>query len=348
MDLDRDTRRSLSERVANLVERHTHEISQLPVAPQVTPNDIRDRLSSYDLEAPISPVAAVEDVAEMLTEATVHTSHPRYFGLFNPAPTFMGMLGDQLTAAFNPQLAVWSHAPAANEIERYLLEFFGRRVGFEATEVCGSFTTGGAEANLTAVLVALARRFPEAGERGVRDLDGQPTFYASEQSHLAWLKIAHACGLGRAAVKLVPVGKDLALDVDALNDAIERDRHAGQIPFLVAATAGTTSAGVIDPLNAIADVCRTNDLFFHVDAAWGGATVLSDRLRPLLKGIERADSVTIDAHKWLSIPMGAGMFLTRDAEALATAFRVSTSYMPSSSQDLWIPIRTPSSGLVGS
>jgi aromatic-L-amino-acid decarboxylase len=117
--------------------------------------------------------------------------------------------------------------------------------------------------------------------------------------------------------------------VEALRSAVERDRAAGERPFLVVATAGTTAAGAIDPLSAIADLCRELGLDLHVDAAWAGAIGLSERLRPLLDGIERADSVTVDAHKWLSAPMGAGVFLTRHSRDLTSTFRVAAGYMPS-------------------
>jgi aromatic-L-amino-acid/L-tryptophan decarboxylase len=240
----------------------------------------------------------------------------------------MSVVGDTLAAAMNPQLAAWSHAPAANEIEQTLLRFLGTRLGYAPTDVAGSFTSGGAEANLTAVLLALTREWPAYGERGLGALDADPVLYASTESHLAWLKIAHATGLGRDAVRLVPVDSRLRLDVDAVREAVTADRAAGRAPFLVVGTAGTTGAGAVDPLPALADLAEDEGLHLHVDAAWAGSAALSDRLAPLLTGVARADSVTLDAHKWLSVPMGAGTFLCRDAAALTDTFRVSTSYMP--------------------
>jgi glutamate/tyrosine decarboxylase-like PLP-dependent enzyme len=130
-------------------------------------------------------------------------------------------------------------------------------------------------------------------------------------------------------MRSVPVAGDLTLDAAALRSRIEHDRAAGDSPFLVVATAGSTAAGVIDPLPAIAEVCQDLSVDLHVDAAWAGAVGLSPRLRPLLSGIERADSVTVDAHKWLSAPMGAGIFLTRHPSDLTSTFRVAANYMPS-------------------
>lgn len=331
LDLDAATREQLFAQLGQLFERHHATVADLPVSPQVEPETIRQALQRYDFAAPITPADALNQAAEMLTNWTVHTTHPAYFGLFNPTPAVMGIAGDALAAIYNPQMAAWSHAPAAVEIERHLINFFGERFGFPAGEIAGSFTQGGAEANLTAVLLALTRHFPDYGDRGLRALPEQPVFYASAESHLAWLKIAHSTGLGRDAVRLIPVRNDLKLDTTALQRLIAEDRAAGNLPFLVVATAGTTANGIIDPLPEIADLCAKEHVHFHVDAAWAGAAVLSDRLRPLLAGIERADSITIDAHKWLSAPMAAGMFICTDAAGLGETFRVSTAYMPPAS-----------------
>ncbi|MCP2339342.1 pyridoxal phosphate-dependent decarboxylase family protein [Actinomadura rupiterrae] len=325
---DHDQRRMLFDALTGLVQEHLDELPGLPVTPETTPEALRVALKRFDFEDGADPFGLLAETARMLRDGIVHTSHPSYFGLFNPAPALMGVLGEALTAAFNPQLAAWSHAPAAAEIERHVLGFLGGRLGWQPEATAGSFTTGGAEANLTGVLLALTRAFPAAGRDGLRALPGRPVLYASAESHLAWLKIAHMCGLGRDAVRLVPVGSDLRMDVAAAVDLIARDRRDGHLPFLLVGTAGTTSAGIIDPLPELVGLAAAEGLSFHADAAWAGAVALSDRLRPLLDGIERADSVTLDAHKWLAMPMGAGTFLTRDASGLREAFSVHTAYMP--------------------
>ncbi|TDB80841.1 pyridoxal-dependent decarboxylase [Actinomadura sp. KC216] len=314
--------------VVGLLERERAEIAGRDVSAPVDVRGLRAAIGAYDFGRPVPAEDVIDDVAVLLRATTVHTTHPRYFGLFNPTPTLMGVVGDTLAAAFNPQMAAWSHAPAAVEIEAHLLRFLGGRLGYPPGRVAGSFTSGGAEANLTGVLLALTRTWPRYGEDGLRALPGRPVMYASAESHLAWLKIAHATGLGRDAVHLVPTGPDLRLDVQELARRVAADRAGGDLPFLVVATAGTTGAGAIDPLPELADLCADLGLRLHVDAAYGGAAALSDTLRPALSGIERADSITVDAHKWLSVPMGAGALLTTDGEGLAETFRVTTSYMP--------------------
>jgi aromatic-L-amino-acid/L-tryptophan decarboxylase len=322
-----EIRRDAYGRLVELLERHVDEIRDLRVAPAASYEQLEDRLRGFDFAEPVPLDELLDSCCDLLREGIVHTSHPRYFGLFNPTPAFAGVLADALVAAFNPQLAVTSHAPAAVAIERHVLSFLAGSLGLEGAT--GSFTSGGAEANLTAVLVALERHFPDAGERGLASLDGRPAIYVSTEAHDSLVKAARIAGLGRAAVRSVPAGADLRFDAEAVRAAIERDRAAGERPFLVVATAGSTASGVIDPLSEIADLCRDLGVDLHVDAAWAGAIALSTRLRPLLEGVERADSVTVDAHKWLSAPMAAGVFLTRHAHDLTSTFRVAAGYMPS-------------------
>ena len=340
LDLTQRQRHDLLARMGEVIERVTARLHEHPVARPVTPEAVREELANLDLEVPHDPEEAVDTVVDLLTRYAVHVPHPRYFGLFNPAPAFMGVVADALVAAFNPQLAAFSHAPAAVEIERRLIRFLAGRFGLDVESATGTFTTGGAEANQTGLLLALTRSFPELSHTGLRGLPGQPVFYASAESHHAWFKIARAAGLGESGLRLIPTDRRLRLDVDSLARAMAEDRAAGRLPFLVAATAGTTSAGAVDPLPAIADLADAEGLHLHVDAAWAGSASLSDRVRPLLAGIELADSVTVDAHKWLSVPMGAGVFVTTHGAALHRTFKVSTAYMPEDNEEAIDPYVT--------
>lgn len=326
--LDHDSRAALWARVTEIVEAHIRGVAGLRVAPELDPAALRDLLEPLDFAQPLEPVQALEMVAAALAEHQVHTAHPRYFGLFNPAPTTMGIAADALVAAFNPQLAAWSHSPFAAEAERHLIRAFGERFGYEPGSIDGTFATGGAEANQTAVLAALVQLFPAFSAGGLRALNAQPTLYVSAESHHSFLKAARLCGLGTAAVREVPVDKQLRMRPAKLAVQIVRDRTMGFAPFLVVATAGTTSAGAVDPIRALALVAARNGCWFHVDAAWGGAAVLVPELSSVLAGIASADSITFDAHKWLSVPMGAGLFITRHRDILGETFRTDAGYMP--------------------
>jgi glutamate/tyrosine decarboxylase-like PLP-dependent enzyme len=330
--LDPATRSALWERLVGAIEEHVEGVRSLPVAPPLDPAGLRSDLERITFDAPMDPLRAVEVALDGMRRHQVHTPHPRYFGLFNPAPSAMGIAADALVAAFNPQIAAWSHSPFAAEVERHLVRAFGRRLGMGDAD--GVFCSGGAEANHTAVLAALTAAFPAFAEGGVRALDAGPALYVSEEAHHSFLKAARLCGLGTSAVRAVAVDSSLRMDAARLRARIEEDRRSGHAPFLVVATAGTTGAGAIDPIAALSKVAAAEGLWLHVDAAWGGAAVLAPELAGLLNGIEKADSVTLDAHKWLSVPMGAGMFLTRHAGILERTFRVAAGYMPREAQGL--------------
>lgn len=331
MVLSEEKWQALWQRVGEAIhDVHTAEPRRL--ATGFDPNSIRDRLAKIDFSEARDADEVTEIVLEGLRAGMVPTSNPRYYGLFNPGSASMGAVADALVAGFNPQLAAWTHAPFPNEVETHLIRSFGEKFGFPNAD--GVFCTAGAEANHTALLCALVAKFPRFSEGGVRSLDGNPVLYVSEQAHHSFIKAARFCGLGSDAVRQIPVDDRFAMDVTALKAQIESDRRAGRLPFMVSATAGTTSGGIIDPLEKIAEIARQENLWFHADAAWGGAAVISPELKPALTGIELSDSITFDAHKWLSVPMGAGMFFTRDPDVLAQTCRITTDYMPRDGQGL--------------
>src|SRR3989454_3552518 len=304
------------------------DIASGPIVPRATPQEIRDYLAlHYDFTKRLALESVIADVERMLRTWQGQVTHPRYFGLFNPSVTLASIIADTLFAMYNPQLATRRTSPAANEIERHTLAWLSGKFGLPADAIA-SFTTGGAEANLSAVIVALTRAFPQYGEGGLRSLSASPTIYLTREAHDSFNKIAHMTGIGRRALRTVATDRDLKMDLADLARQVAEDRRNGLAPLMAVGTAGTTAAGAIDPLPDLARFCRSEKLWFHVDAAWGGAAIISPRLRGHLAGIEAADSITCDAHKWFSVPMGAGMFFCRHAAAVGEAFHAETSYMP--------------------
>ncbi len=299
-----------------------------PVTPSIDLENFKAELAGFDFETPRALADVLGWTVGRLETGLVHLNHPRYLGLFNPAPSFPSQCADRIAAVFNPQLASTATSPAAVELEAHVIREVARRTGLGASAT-GHFTSGGSEANATAVICALTRATPEFAAAGTRAFAGQPVFYISADSHLAWIKIAHQSGIGRNGARLVATDGSGRMCMQALQAAIRADREAGNVPFLVVATAGTTNAGMIDPLDACAEIARQENLWFHADAAWGGGAIASERLRGRLAGIERADSVTIDAHKWFATTMGCGMFLTPHTRILSDAFNVATTFMPS-------------------
>ena len=340
LELNAKAREALFQSVAASIEEYLRDLPDLPVSPPAEPEAVRALLASVDFERPRSPEEALALAVEGLRSHQVHNGHPRYFGLFNPATTTMSVAADTLAAAFNPQLAAWSHAPFACEVERLVIRSLGEKLGYRPSEVAGSFTSGGAEANHSAVVAALVDRFPAFAEDGARGLPGQPVLYVSSESHHSFLKAARLTGIGSSAVRPIAVDGDFLMDPEALRAAIHADRGRGRAPFFVVATLGTTAAGLLDPVGKIADVAREESLWVHADAAWGGAVALVPELRKHLAGIERADSITLDAHKWLSVPMAAGMFFTRHPSVPETTFGVAAGYMPKTEDRIIEPHRS--------
>ena len=324
----RAERECLDDFLTRELPRVNARIAQGSVIPTIDLGGFKRELAAFDFHSP-RPLADLLawSIAQM-ERGIVHMTHPRYFGLFNPAPTFPAECADRIVGAFNPQLATWTSAPAAVEIEAHVVRAVAIRAGLPADAV-GHCTSGGSEANRTALLCALTRASPQFSVDGARAFPGAPVFYISKESHLAWLKIAHETGLGRAAARLVPTDGAGRMDVRALSNEIAADKARGLRPVMIVATAGTTNAGMIDPLGPCALTARSSGLWYHVDAAWGGALIASDKLRSALCGIEQADSITIDAHKWFATTMGCGMFMTRHAPMLSSVFHVSTTFMPS-------------------
>ncbi|HEY7817880.1 MAG TPA: aminotransferase class V-fold PLP-dependent enzyme [Vicinamibacteria bacterium] len=328
LELDPEARNALWKSVARAIEEYLEDLPGLRVSPSADPKPVRNLLAGIDFEQGRSPEEAIALAVEGLRGHQVHNGHPSYFGLFNPATTSMSVAADALVAAFNPQLAAWTHAPFACEVEQLLIRSLGAKLGYAPSATAGSFTSGGMEANHSALTAALVDRFPRFADEGARALSGDPVLYVSSESHHSFLKAARLSGIGSNAVRQVPVDGTFRMDPDALRSAIREDRRAGKAPFFVAATLGTTAAGLLDPVDAIADAGHDEDLWVHADAAWGGAAALVPELKHHFAGIERADSITVDAHKWLSVPMGAGIFFTRHSSLPEKTFGVAAGYMP--------------------
>jgi aromatic-L-amino-acid decarboxylase len=300
-----------------------------PVAPTIDMQLFRAELARFDFEQPQPLEDALRWAIERLEHGIVQMSNPRYFGLFNPGANFPSQCADRLAGSFNPQLASSASSPVPVALENHVIRAVARRASF-GEDATGHFATGGSEANYTALICALTAAHPKYSADGVRAFAGPVKFYTSRDCHIAWLKIAHQAGVGRSALRLVDTDGHGRMDPEALLRAIADDRAAGSVPVMIVATAGTTAAGMIDSLHACADIAKQLALWLHVDAAWGGAALASNRLRGVLGGIERADSITIDAHKWLATTMGCAIFISRRADLLSEAFHASTNFMPSS------------------
>jgi glutamate/tyrosine decarboxylase-like PLP-dependent enzyme len=333
-DLDSATRRRLGHELIDILDGYfaslpTRQV-QLPLE-QRSFEPLHDQLPETGaLDSSASPDALarfLRDTATDLIEKGFHVPAANYYGLMNPTPTYAGVLAEALVAALNPQLATMARSQLASKIESETIRWIGERFGWKQP-FDGTFTSGGNEANFSGLALALAQHFPSAIDEGVASIGAQPVLYASDEAHHSLDKSVGLLGLGRKALRRIPITDRIQLDTEALSQAVRDDRACGRKPFCVVATAGTTNSGAIDNIPALAELCRRENLWLHLDGAYGASVVFSDTYSHLVRGIELCDSVTIDPHKWLAMPFACGAILTRHPQTLQQAFGISTPYMP--------------------
>jgi aromatic-L-amino-acid decarboxylase len=313
--------RRLGRRVADLIADHLATLRDQPVQQSLT------RAEANRLVAEPAPEhgRAFEELLEFLGDRVfpyhAREPHPRFLAYIPSCPTFPAVLGDWIATGFNFFAGVWSVAAGPNALELQVLEWFRTWVGMPPG-TGGLLTSGGSAATLTAVVAA---RHAVVGD----DASRLPrlVMYTSDQAHSSVPRAAWIAGVPRSQVRLVPSDERLRMRGDALRAAMRHDRAAGLLPFLVVGTAGSTSTGTVDPLGEVADLCEAEGVWLHVDAAYAGFAALTPRGRAALEGIERADTVTLDPHKWLFVPFECGCLLARQPQALAAAFRIYPEYL---------------------
>lgn len=327
-DLTRTEQESLVQQTLSSLLDWYENGDQAPIGTLWPHEQVQEAVKTFTYESPSTAPQALQTLIQQLKDFTIHTTNSNYFGLFNPRANFPSILADTITAFFNPQLAAWSHAPYAAEIERNLILQCCRRFGYTTDQQDGTFTSGGAESNMTAIICALHHHFPNYGEEGLFALTQRPVIYCSEESHHSLLKAARSLGLGSQVLQTIPCDDQERMDMEQLRQQLKEDKKGNKKPLMIVGTAGTTGSGAIDDLDTIAAISKLHNCWFHVDAAYGGALMLSSQHFKHLSGIEKSDSITMDIHKWFSVPMGISLFLTSNTNILPHAFDVSTAYMP--------------------
>jgi glutamate/tyrosine decarboxylase-like PLP-dependent enzyme len=321
LDLDEATMRALGRRVADLVAAHLASLAEQPVVRTAGRREAVARVGTHAAEEGAAFESLLEELRANVLEYHAREPHPGFMGYIPSCPTFPAVLGDWIATGFNVFAGVWSVAAGPNALELVVLGWFREWLGMH-DGTGGLLTSGGSQATLTAMLAARHHAIADDAARIAR-----LTVYASDQAHSSVARAAWIAGVPRANVRAIPCDGALRLDVAALQDAIRRDRAQGFEPMFVTASAGTTSTGAIDPLEATADVCAAERVWMHVDAAYGGFAALSPAVRERMRGIERADSVTLDPHKWLFVPFECGGLLVREPSRLTALFRVSPDYL---------------------
>jgi aromatic-L-amino-acid decarboxylase len=282
---------------------------------------VRELLAADLPERPTPSSVALDDAYRILDES-IAQPRPRYFAFIGSSGLEIGVLADALASCFDVNLA--RYAAAASEVERQCIRWIGEFVGFPAGG--GTFTSGGTVSNLTSLTAAREHAAPGSRVTGLAGL--RLAVYTSEEAHYSVKRAVELLGLGAGSLRLVPLDERHRMDPAALARAVDADVAAGVTPVAVVASAGTTLTGAIDPLDAIAEICSERDVWLHVDGAYGLPAAGIPGHRERFAGLDRADSVAIDAHKWLYLPKACSVVLARDPGTLAAAFAHEEPYMP--------------------
>lgn len=319
LDISPEALQELSSRVNELVLEYFSGVSTLPVFPETFAGATLEQVGAT-LPAEGEPLERLINDCRTIIKNSRHNGHPRFFGYVASPATPPGAFADLIASALNSNVTSWRSGPAATEIERTVVRWLGAMIGYDEN-ARGLLTSGGSMANMTALLIAQrAQTGREAGRKGLWQSASPMTVYASEQVHMSIPKAADVLGLGRDQVRLICCDDQFRLNVSLLRERIAADLQAGLKPFCIVGSAGTTNTGAVDPLSEIADVAKEFGLWFHVDGAYGAPAALDDTKRSLFFGIERADSVSLDPHKWLYAPLDCGCLLFRDEAHARVAF----------------------------
>ncbi len=310
--------RYLGKRVAEIVSEHVAGLADRRVTPEATPAQLE---KLFDEPLPETGISIDEILSRFRNDIAPHAMgvpSPRYFGQFNPTPLPIAVWADVFTSMLNQNAGAWRNGPTSAMIEARVIRWLCGLLDY-GPQSFGTLASGGSEANLIALKCA---------RDSVAPTIKNPLVYSSEQCHYSIDKSVDILGMGRNSLRKIPTDDRFHVRIDALREQVARDRNEGYAPACIVGVAGTTSTGVIDPLEDLAAVARENDCWYHVDAAYGAPLAFSSKHKPKLQGIEHADSITFDPHKWMFVPFSCGAVLVRDGgRVLRDAFDMSPEYL---------------------
>jgi glutamate/tyrosine decarboxylase-like PLP-dependent enzyme len=328
MDLNPETDseqfRDMAVRAVDIVERYYAELPTLPAMPVTTAATVRDLLNEPLPQEGATMDDALNVIRDVVYPLSRHNGHPRFFGYVASPGTPAASVGDLLTAGLNANVTAWRSSPAAAELEHVVIDWFKSIVGVEASAT-GLLVSGGSMANLSGLAAARTAADQEIGRFGCGNKPAL-RIYVSTEGHFSMQKAARLLGIGSENVQSIPADAHMLMDIVELEHRINSDRQAGFRPMCIVGNAGTTSTGAFDSLSDLADVASRHHLWFHVDGAYGGFAALAPSTKHLFAGIERADSIALDPHKWLYTSMGCGCVLYRDPKTATAAFSYGAEY----------------------
>lgn len=328
-DMPPEQFRKFGHKLVDWVAAFLEQIERHPVLPDVKPGDIRNLLPNSPPDCGESMEEILPDIDKIIMPGMTHWNHPNFFAYFAITGSGPGIFGEFLSAAFNINGMLWKTCPASSELEKVSLDWLRQMLGlpqnfwgiiYDTASISSLHAIAAAREQLTEL------RIREEGLPGRLEVP-RLRLYTSEQAHSSIEKAAITLGIGTNGVRKIPVDDAFRMNPDLLSEAISEDRRQGWRPFCVVATVGTTSTTSIDPVAEIAEVCERDGLWLHVDAAYGGAAAAVPEMKHVLEGCERADSIVVNPHKWLFVPVDLSAFYTRKPEVLRRAFSLVPEYL---------------------
>lgn len=331
--MDPEAFRQIGHQLIDWIADYRTKIADLPVMSRVEPGEVRAQLPDTPPEFPESFEGIFQDLEQIILPGLSHWQHPNFYGYFPSNATLASVLGDYLSTGLGVLGLSWQSSPALSELEEVVTDWMRQMVGL-STQWSGVIQDTASTSTLLALLCARERTSHYSLARGGLQGEERPlVVYASDQSHSSVEKAALLAGFGRANVRTIPTDEQYALRPDALAAAVEDDLSHGLVPCAVVATIGTTATTALDPLEAIARVAHQHHLWFHVDTALAGSAMILPECRWMWQGIEEADSLVINAHKWLGVAFDCSLYYVRDPEHLIRVMGTNPSFLQSAVDD---------------
>ena len=315
-----------------LITSHYQEHSESKVFAGKGPDEVQELLNESLPNDPQDMDSLLDEVGDKILSTITNSAGPRYFGYITGGGNQAAVLAEMIKASLNQNNLKWHSSPVSTELERLVMRWVAEFIGYP-TSSAGVLLSGGSVANFNCLAVARKIKAPvDISDEGI--YGSQPmTVYVSEEGHSSFDKAMDMLGLGKKYLRKIPVGDEFRIDVDQLEEQIRRDKNAGFHPICAIAVAGTTNTGAVDNLEAVAEICQRYDLWYHIDAAYGGPAAKVEGVSPIFSGIEKADSVVVNPHKWLYVPFEAGGALVKNPDHLLQTFSTIPDYLKSDEQN---------------